>query len=77
MAPFLLVHNSMLIYLSLANCLLEHLTNPALPNLHTLDLSDNQLTSVYREDLSGVPLLSVLFLVGNPLTSALAVKTST
>jgi len=77
MAPFFLTHNTMLIYLNLANCLLGHLDNLTLPNLRTLDLSDNQLTSLYREHFRGVPLLSVLFLAGNPLTSILAVKTST
>lgn len=77
MTPLLLEHNTLLIYLSLANCLLEYLANLTLPNLHTLDLSDNQLTSVYGDHFSGVPLLRVLFLAWNPLTSIFPVRTST
>ena len=69
MTPQLLLHNRMLIHLSLAACHLEHLENLTLPNLRSLDISGNQLTSVYGDHFSGVPLLYVLFLAGNPLVS--------
>ena len=60
MTPQLLLHNRMLIHLSLAACHLEHLENLTLPNPRSLD-SENQLTSVCGDHFSGVPLLYVTF----------------
>ena len=64
--------NPMLIHLGLARCNLTALQGPGanvtlLLNLRSLDLSDNQLTSVSGWQLTRFPQLEVLSLAGNPL----------
>ncbi|XP_070177756.1 G-protein coupled receptor GRL101-like [Littorina saxatilis] len=66
-----LTHNVMLIHLGVARCGLTDLGNVTLPNLQSLDLSDNQVVSVSTGDLSLFPNIGELYLSGNPLTSLL------
>lgn len=66
-----LKHNVMLIYLSLARCGLYHLGNITLPNLRSLELSNNNIRVITVDDLGHVPQLQTLILAGNPLTSTL------
>ena len=68
MKPTDFANNTMLIHLGLASCGLTHLSLPVLPNLHSLDLSRNNLHSVKTTDLRAVAQLKVLSLSGNPLT---------
>lgn len=75
MTPQLLPRDRMLIHRSLATCRLEHLENLTLPNLHSLEISENHLTSVCGDHFSGVPLLHVLCLAGNPLASLFPAET--
>nr|KAG5705197.1 hypothetical protein BaRGS_011223 [Batillaria attramentaria] len=58
----------MLVHLSLAECGLTHTDMPHLPNLRSLDLSDNLLPSLGHADLEKLTNLRVLSLAGNPLT---------
>nr|KAG5698615.1 hypothetical protein BaRGS_027126 [Batillaria attramentaria] len=60
--------NSLLIHLSLAECGLTHLDMPHLPNLRSLDVSDNMLAAVGHAELEKLINLRVLSLTGNPLT---------
>nr|KAG5698616.1 hypothetical protein BaRGS_027127 [Batillaria attramentaria] len=60
--------NSLLVHLSLAECGLTHLDMPHLPNLRSLDVSDNLLTSLSHASLFNLVNLQVLSLAGNPLT---------
>ena len=59
-------NNSLLIYPSLARCGLIEVTELSLPNLLTLDLSDNRLTSITDQHLSRLPNLWHLMLANNP-----------
>nr|KAG5710561.1 hypothetical protein BaRGS_013207 [Batillaria attramentaria] len=61
--------NSMLVFLSLADCNVTHLAGLTFPNLHHLDLVDNSLDIISVTLLTDVPSLQVLRLAGNPLTS--------
>ncbi|XP_070183634.1 G-protein coupled receptor GRL101-like [Littorina saxatilis] len=67
MTPEHLRDNLMLIHLSLARCNLTVLTQLAFPNLLSLDVSDNRVSSTSRVPLSEVPRLRELSLAGNPL----------
>nr|KAG5710813.1 hypothetical protein BaRGS_026964 [Batillaria attramentaria] len=49
-----LTTNRLMIFLSLSRCNLTHLDSLVLPNLRHLDLSDNHLTVLKREDLLGL-----------------------
>ena len=61
--------NHLLIHLSLAGCQMTQIQDVYLPNLHSLDLSDNQLSVIDVRHFSRLGNLHVLFLVRNPLTS--------
>ena len=61
-------NNTMLVHLSLALCLLEDAKVPHLPNLLSLDLGDNLLTSVGPGSFVEVKSLRELTLAGNPLS---------
>ena len=64
-----LSNNSMLIHLSLANCSLTSVHHLTLPNLRTLDLSENVVTVIRLDHLLGLNNLRTLRLAGNPLQS--------
>ena len=64
-----LSNNTMLIYLSLANCSLRLLHHLSLPNLRSLDLSENLITELSVDQLRGLNNLRMLRLAGNPLQS--------
>ncbi|XP_070175584.1 G-protein coupled receptor GRL101-like [Littorina saxatilis] len=59
--------NTMLVFLSLARCGVMRLDDVNLPNLRSLDLSDNQIASVSVANVKRFPNLQVLFLAGNPI----------
>ena len=71
-----LANNTMLVYLSLARCGLSYIGNVTLPNLFTLDLSDNELRFLTTSDLSLFPKLRELSAAGNPLASLISVNTN-
>ena len=60
--------SAMLIHLGLASCGLTQLSLPTLHNLRSLDVSDNHLHALNREDLRAMNDLTVLLLSGNPLS---------
>ena len=62
-------HNVMLIHLSLAACGLRRLHNTTLPNLRSLDISQNKLGVISADSLSGMLNLRYLSLSRNPLKS--------
>ena len=62
-------HNVMLIHLSLAGCGLRRLHNTTLPNLRSLDISQNKLGVISADSLSGMLNLRYLSLSRNPLKS--------
>ena len=64
-----LANNTMLIHLSLAKCNLVNMPDVYFPNLHSLDLSDNDISIAHSSQLSHLPRLRVLFLSNNPITS--------
>ena len=71
-------HNHMLIHLSLARCGVHFVSNFSFHNLHSLDLSDNQLIEVSGHRFrKSMPQLTVLFLAGNPLISVFVVPVTT
>ena len=61
-------NSTMLIHLGLASCGLTQLSLPTLHNLRSLDVSDNHLHALNREDFRAVEDLNMLFLSGNPLS---------
>ena len=65
------VGNHLLIHLSLAQCLLSQVQDVYLPNLHSLDLSDNKLDVIDAGRFQSLVNLRVLFLSNNPLRSQL------
>ena len=62
-------HNTMLIYLNLAQCQLRQIGSTPFPNLRSLDLSSNDLTSVSADMLQYFLKVNSLSLAGNPITS--------
>ena len=67
LSPQTLSKNTLLVFLALADCGLVSADNLTLPNLNSLDLSDNLIEFIGKEQLDSVPNLRVLFLAGNPL----------
>ena len=61
--------NRVLIYLNLAKCQLMQIGNTWFPNLLSLDLTSNHLTSVSANDLRNFPQVKSLSLAGNPVVS--------
>ena len=61
--------NTLLVYLNLARCHLSQTGGTLFPNLHTLDLSYNQLMVVQYTDLKNFPKIRTLSLAGNPIVS--------
>ena len=66
-----LEENTMLVYLSLARCGLNHLANITFPNVNILDLSDNDLAVITFDSVCTLPNLKTLFLSNNPLLTLL------
>ncbi|XP_070180461.1 G-protein coupled receptor GRL101-like [Littorina saxatilis] len=62
-------HNEMLIHLSVARGGLKNISGLMLPNLRSLDVSENELTFVSEDHFNQTLNLKILILVGNPLTS--------
>jgi len=62
-------NNSMLVSLIMSRCGLQRLTTLDLPNLHRLDVSHNNLSTVSLSQLSLMPNLRDLSITDNPLTS--------
>ena len=60
--------NKLLVFLSLSDSDLTSVESLSFPNLRTLDLSDNAITSVSAEALRDCVNLRLLLLAGNPLT---------
>ena len=71
MTPEVVRHNSLLIHLSLAKCSLRQFGNVTLPNLRSLDLSDNLLSVLAASDLRDLGNLRALSLAGNPVSLVL------
>ena len=71
-----LTNNRMLVYLSLVRCGLTHVGNVTLPNVRSLDLSNNEIRSVTMGDLNLFPNLRELSAAGNPLASLILVDTN-
>ena len=67
LSPQKLTNSHLLVFLALADCGLVSADNLTLPNLNSLDLSDNLIEFIDKEQLDGLPNLRVLFLAGNPL----------
>ena len=65
--PGWLVHNTMLVYLSLSQCEIPHLPPMDFPNLQLLDLSRNNIAVFRSEDFINLRNLKVLKLTGNPI----------
>ena len=76
MAPALLTNNTMLVYLSLADCQLVSFQLPSSPNLHTLDLSMNLIEHVQFDTMPDAFSLRKLILIDNPLTPLLFTPTN-
>ena len=64
-----LSNNTMLVHLSLASCGLRRVDELNLPNLHVLDLNDNQLREVHLSEFRRLPRLERLSVSRNPLVS--------
>ena len=62
------VNNHLLIHLGLARCRLTHLHQVYLPNLHSLDVSDNLLHHLSLANLTKLRQLKLLVAAGNPLS---------
>ena len=69
-------NNTLLIHLSLSRCGLRHIHNVTLPNLHSLDLSNNLLTVFNHFNLGLFPALRTCSLAGNPLMSVFVDSTA-
>ena len=65
-----LQEKTMLLHLSLASCYLTYFINVSLPNLSSLDLSNNHITCLCHVGFTGLKQLRVLYLSDNPLTSS-------
>ena len=65
------VHNVLLVHLALNSCNMSSLYDVRLPNLHSLDVSDNHVHSLRLELLTQWRRLRALSLAGNPFVSEL------
>ena len=77
LTPTHLSQSFMLVHLGLVRCGLFHIGQLSLPNLHSLDLSDNHLQEVTTSDFDLLPNLRELFVSGNPLSDVITVGTNT
>ena len=68
-----LSNNTLLVHLSLARCGLTRVGDLNFPNLHVLDLSDNQLVEIHLVEFRRLPNLERLFVSGNPLVTLFSV----
>nr|KAG5696554.1 hypothetical protein BaRGS_030422 [Batillaria attramentaria] len=67
MTPGDLWNNTMLVHVGLSLCGISHLDHFYLPNLRSLDLSDNRLTSFNDDHMVMLSKLQELSLAGNPI----------
>ena len=63
--------NTMLVYVSMADCDISSISNVSMPNVNILDLSDNKLTYVPVSILHTFQSLRIIFLSGNLLSTPL------
>ena len=68
-----LSNNTLLVHLSLARCGLTRVGDLNFPNLHILDLSDNQMVEIHLVEFRRLPNLERLFVSGNPLVTLFSV----
>ena len=73
MSALELSNNTLLVHLSLARCGLTRVGDLNFPNLHVLDLSDNQLVEIHLVEFRRLPNLERLFVSGNPLVTLFSV----
>ena len=69
LSPRDLKNNTMLIFLGLSACGVQVMDDFVFPNLHALDLSNNEIADIRTTHLVPMPKLQVLFFSGNPLVS--------
>ena len=62
------IHSRMLVHLGLARCMLRNLDQVLLPNLQSLDVSENLINHLFLTQLTMLQQLKILFVEGNPLT---------
>ena len=77
MTPGHLWSNTMLVHLRLARCGLTQSDSLVFRNLNSLDLSENLIISIDKEQLRHMPRLRSLILSGNPMTSLFTSRSTT
>ena len=76
MTPSDLRNNTYIVRLSLAQCSIRFLRDVKFPNLQSLDMSYNKMTSILMNVFENAPNLKTVIFMGNPLTSVTSVPSS-